>query len=87
MPCRVLALVRVKRMRQWVTYVHENGNNHEFGVEADKGLIFLQVVLLNESFLDCAEEVPVERRVDKENDDLGSSVPDIVDFNKSAQGQ
>jgi hypothetical protein len=47
-----------------VTYVHEDGDDHELGVKADKGLILFQVVLLDESLLDCSEEIPVESRVD-----------------------
>jgi len=67
-----------------VTYVHEDGDNHELGVEADERLVLLQVVLLDKSLLDGSEEIPVQSGVDDKDDDLGNSIPDIVDLNPSA---
>ena len=68
-----------------MTYVHENGDNHELGVETDERLVLLQVVLLDESLLDGSEEIPVQSGVDDEDDDLGDAIPDIIDLDPSTQ--
>lgn len=80
----VSGLCDIERGRK-MTYVHEDGDNHELGVEADEGLILLQVVLLDESLLDGSEEIPVQSGVDDEDDDLGDSIPDIIDLDPSTQ--
>jgi hypothetical protein len=67
------------------TYIHENGNNHKLGVEADQRLILGQLVLLDQSLLDGSEEVPVETCIDHEDDDLGKTVPDFIDTDESAR--
>jgi hypothetical protein len=68
----------------WCTYIHQNGNNHELGVEADQRLILGQLVLLDQSLLDGSKEVPVETCIDQEDDDFGKAVPDFVDTDESA---
>lgn len=66
------------------THIHENGNNHKLGVEADQRLVLGQLVLLDQSLLDSSEEVPVETCINHEDDDLGESVPDFIDADESA---
>jgi hypothetical protein len=68
-----------------VTYVHENGDNHELGVKTDERFVLLQIMLLDESLLDSSEEIPVQSGVDNEDDDLGDSIPDVIDLDPSAQ--
>ena len=67
------------------TYVHEDGNDHELSVEANKRLVLLQIVLLDESLLDGSKEIPVQAGVNDEDDDLGDTIPDIIDLNPSTQ--
>ena len=66
-----------------MTYVHGNGNDHEFCVEAHKRLVLGETDLFDESDLDNAQEVPIETGVDNEDEHLGDLVPDIVDLDKS----
>lgn len=68
--------------REGDTYVHGDAEHHEFSVEADQRLVLSQAVLLHEPNLDGAQEVPIQSCVDKENQDLGDLVPDVVDLDK-----
>lgn len=61
-----------------MTYVHCNGDNHEFYVEAHEWLVLCESDLVDKADLDDAEEVPVETGVDDEDQHLGDLVPDVV---------
>jgi hypothetical protein len=63
----------------WSAYIHGDGDDHEFGVEAHEGLVFDETVLAQEASLDGAQKVPVETGVDDEDEHLGHAIPVAVD--------
>lgn len=63
-------------------YVHCNRNNHQLSIEANKWLILHQSVLIEQSRLHNAQEIPVETRVHDHDEHLGGFVPDVVDVDE-----
>jgi len=64
--------------------VHEDRNYHELSVEANKRLILLEAMLLNESLLDGSKEVPIEASIDEKDENLGDTIPNFIDTHKTA---
>ena len=53
-----------------MSYVHSDGENHQFRVEAHKRGVFDQTMLLDEPLLDRGEEVPIQPSIHNKNEDL-----------------
>jgi len=52
------------------TYIHGDGDNHKLRVEPHKRSVFDKAMLLDQPFLDCGEEVPVQPCINGEDENL-----------------
>jgi hypothetical protein len=64
------------------TYIHSDRENHELGIEADEGTVLGETMLLHKPDLDRPQEIPVQSRIDYEDQYFGYFIPEVVDLHE-----
>lgn len=65
------------------TYVHGNRDYHQLCVERDQRSVFGQTVIIDKADTNGAKKIPVQSGINQTDENLGGTVPILVDMNES----